>query len=1357
MEKLLVLDYDLIQRLPLPLAQLYRRAHNAKTPLDRHLAAFYLWEAALKLLGSAAIGAYAEQPSRDPTFAESLQRLARPALGHWWDFARRLVPALADGGDPGYQRLNDTLLRKTRDDCPRAAGLDAWLLEALDGKAGARSTVRFRELFEHLLRFRNSDVGHGAAGQRPTSFYERSGPALLAGLAEALRQLDVLAGRRLVYVDDLRRLHSDSWLIEWYELHGEAARRLESIALPQADVSTLPHPGRLYLVEASPCQRLWRTLHPLILYDADACQMLFLNARRGPLRAEYLCYTSGELVRREELIGEHPRPVGTPLEASVDEATLEASRRPHPADEPSVAPDVAPSARAIGEFRLLSRLGQGGMGVVYRAWQPSLGRQVALKCMLRTGDPKAEARFAREIRALGRVEHPHVVKVFTSGADGEQWFYAMELVEGADLARVCTHLTDSAATTITDKDWTDAVSTACSQQRHQEVPISTEEERPVPAAPPNEAIPSVPPRGRSSHVARVVELVRQAAEAAQALHEAGVVHRDIKPGNIMITPDGQHAVLMDLGLAQLIDETEGRLTRTRQFVGTLRYASPEQVLAARRVDQRTDVYSLGATLWELVALRSLYGATDETPTPELMERIQSTEPEKVTRYNASVPGDLQAIITRCLEKDRTRRYSTALQLAEDLARWQRGEVVLAQPPSLSYILRKQLHRYRVPLAVTAGVVLLVVAISIGSFVRISLALDAKTQALDEKNDALQLAQRRGRQAREALDAMTSEVIDDLLAKQRKLTEPQKKILFNALASYEEFARDSGQDPDVRAASAEAYFRVGNIQKRLGEMALAEKAFRASIERFTSLAEEFPQVADYRYGLAKTYKNLGLLLYHGSRSAEATAAFQQAVELGQALVRQQPDVPAYCLTLASTHNNFGMLLDEPGKRDKAEQEYRSAVLLFGGLADRHPERTLVRQQLAAANDNLAIVLGSTGRGGEAESQFRRALAIREGLVKSDPREPSYRMDLAVTHNNLGVLLATEGRLPAAEKEYRQSLEGYRALAADYPAIPDYPQSVAEGCRNLALLLQDLHRRPAAEDELRQAIGVLQRLVADFPRTPSFTRDLAAAHRSLGKLLREDKAFAEAEKEQRMAMALSEELAREHPHEAEYRRDIAYSYHNLAALWMAMGRRLEAERDFGQALKLYQQLSADYQPAPEERNDVADILVRLGQLLDWRGDYRGARERLEQALPHHRAALKAFPGNSLYQRTWRDNMLVMGDALIHVSDHAAAAAMAERVAQCGAEPADDRYNAACFLARCVPLAERDAKLSKTRAQELVRTYGERAVKLLHDSVAAGYRDVANATTDTDLNPLRGRPDFKKWLADLQTAKDHRVSGK
>src|SRR5205085_2637829 len=140
------------------------------------------------------------------------------------------------------------------------------------------------------------------------------------------------------------------------------------------------------------------------------------------------------------------------------------------------------------------------------------------------------------------------------------------------------------------------------------------------------ASPRPQPAGRS-YIRHVIELTRQVAEAAHALHESGIVHRDIKPGNVMVTEDGGQAVLMDLGLAQLADDLDGRLTRTRQFVGTLRYASPEQVMSAGRLDRRSDVYSLGATLWELLTLRPLYGATEQTPTPDLMQRIQFKDPE----------------------------------------------------------------------------------------------------------------------------------------------------------------------------------------------------------------------------------------------------------------------------------------------------------------------------------------------------------------------------------------------------------------------------------------------------------------------------------------------------------------------------------------------------------------------------------------------------------------------------------------------------------------------------------------------------------------------------------------------------------
>ncbi len=712
-------DDALSRRLPLPLAQLYRRADNAKTALERHLTAFYLWEAGLKLLASVAIVEYAELPAPDPQLGERLQNLARPSLGHWWEFVRLLVPALADAGDERFAKVRGLLLGPARDDLPRAAGLDACLREALDGTAGARATVRLGELFERLVRVRNRELGHGAAGQRPTAFYEKLGAALLAGAAEVYGKLDVLAGRRLLYLADVRRHASGRWLIERYNLTGEAAQRLPPLEREGA-ADALPHPERVYVeAPASPARADGLLpLHPLLIYDTDSAEAFFFNARRGRQRTEYLSYRTGRVVDCEDQ-GDERRPLlrralGLTPDASPAAETVGRAAHSEGNSSPTPAAEAGVQSRRLGEFELLSELGRGGMGVVYRAWQPSLGRQVALKAMLRAGDPKAEARFAREIRALGRVEHRNLVKIFTSGSDGDQWFYAMELVEGADLASVCARMGSGGASAVGTADWQHALTTACEDARRREQPLC-DDHPPGPPPAENAAAPAPARRGQD-FVRLAADVVRQVAEAAQALHDAGVIHRDVKPGNILLTADGGQAVLMDLGLAQLADETEGRLTRTRQFVGTLRYASPEQVLAVGGLDRRSDVYSLGATLWELLTLRPIYGADEQTPTPDLMQRIQYQEPERPRKHNPGVSKDLEAVVLKCLEKDRGRRYATARDLADDLRCFLAGEPVQARPVGDLERFRRWCRRNPVVSGLAGALALLLLVAAVGSSV-----------------------------------------------------------------------------------------------------------------------------------------------------------------------------------------------------------------------------------------------------------------------------------------------------------------------------------------------------------------------------------------------------------------------------------------------------------------------------------------------------------------------------------------------------------------------------------------------------------------------------------------------------------------
>ncbi|MBL8850666.1 MAG: serine/threonine protein kinase, partial [Planctomycetaceae bacterium] len=590
------------RRLPMPLAQLFRRSANCKTVIDAHLTAFSLAEASIKLLSASAIVHFAEQPTHDPALVECLRKLARPSLGHWWEFARRLIPSLAER-HAAFAHVRSMLLERAHNDCPRAAGLDAAILTALGRKPSGGLTIRFRDVFDHIIEYRNKVLYHAAPAALSGDLHEQMAGAFQRGMGEILAKVDVLAGSQLIYVSEVRQSHGQ-WLVSRFDLTGENSRKQPPLELPRSATATLPDGEQLYLQDSN---GQLRSLHPFVVYDSEQEEVLLLNSRRGSAKSEYLCYTSGRTEERPDMGEEQRRLFADVLGMNVTTEEVDAWAQATRIEE-GTTPDEDESLpqRMLGEFELISELGRGGMGIVYRALQPSLGREVALKKLVRTSGG-SEQRFLREIRALGRVEHQHLVKILTSGSVGEDWYYAMELVDGVPLSSVCSKL-QHGGSAIADLDlstWQAALSTACSDFRHQEKLLSNHV---LPAAGAHVRhaetveggdLPTRVKAGRD-YIERIVTLMRQVAGALESLHDANIIHRDVKPGNIMVSADGQRAMLMDLGLAQLADEEEGRLTRTRQFVGTLRYASPEQILAAERLSRRSDVYSLGATLWELL-------------------------------------------------------------------------------------------------------------------------------------------------------------------------------------------------------------------------------------------------------------------------------------------------------------------------------------------------------------------------------------------------------------------------------------------------------------------------------------------------------------------------------------------------------------------------------------------------------------------------------------------------------------------------------------------------------------------------------------------------------------------------------------
>lgn len=1208
---------DLARSLPLPLAKLYRRAHNAKAPTERHNAACYLWEAALKLLGSVAVMAYADHPDHDAELIEALKKLARPSLGEWWSLTRRLVPILADSGDAGFRRLRVQLLdRKPRGDLPQVAELDLALGEALGTQEAARGTVRLADVFDRLIRYRNRELGHGAAGLRQGEFYEAMGRTMLAGVAELLDRIDVLAGRRLIYIDEVRLQKSGSFLIDRYLLAGESARRLESLErLASTPDAGHYRPGQVYAVRpeltlqeehatSSPTAELPppSSLRPLVVYEPRLDDILFLNARRTRQRCEYLCYTTGMHEERAELEGEHRRLMAQVLGVEFDEGTVESWTPPAPpptvVDEDQGAegiPPVACSGRRIGEFELLSELGHGNMGKVYRAWQPSLGRQVALKMISRADDPRARARFHREIRALGRVDHPHLVKIFTSGFDEDPSFYTMELVEGVTMAAICErlHVQTTSASCIDLETWQASLSTACEDSRRSEKPVGGGAASNPPSGV-RQSVPgaSSPPTADRGYVRQVVELVRQTALAADALHLAGVIHRDIKPGNIMVLADGSQAVLMDLGLAQLADDVDGRLTRTRQFVGTLRYASPEQVLSVGEIDCRSDVYSLGATLWELLTLHPLYGADESTPTPELMRRITSVEADRIRKYHIGIPRDLESIVAKCLEKDPMRRYATAGALANDLLHWQRGELVSAQPLTTRYVLGKFVRRNRVWFAA---------ALLLGLLVNAGIAFEF--WSIEKSRHGAEML-------RAEAEANAARAIEANLKLQAALKDVEARRAEAVLHHKEaETARTQAEKSSAEAKrSAEKSEAVNDFLRHLlshadpvenaleHRVSVEEVLDRALVHLSQTLADRPEHELEIRTTIVETYHSLG-------QDHKAERLLRQVISDRRRIQgAEHPD------TLKALEQHAIVLIDL-GRAIEAEPQLRKVVDDLRRIeGPEHPD-TL------SAMSSLATALRDLGRPEEAEPLLRKVVEVRTRTLGAES------LETLASINSLAILLGESLDKPEeAERLFRKLVEDRKRIQR-----PDHPDTL-RAIENLSLLLIHLGRPAEAESLLFEVVEDRRRLQgADHADTLAAVDLLARALTDVGK---------PAESETMLRRLVADRRRVQGPDHPE----TLSAINHLA--WLLIGtldRADEAEPLFRQVVESRKRTQGPNHPA------TFDSLENLAGALSRQGKLREAEPLLRQAFESRRRVQgEEHPRTHAATQALTENLLDQSDA-------------------------------------------------------------------------------------------------------------------
>jgi len=339
------------------------------------------------------------------------------------------------------------------------------------------------------------------------------------------------------------------------------------------------------------------------------------------------------------------------------------SRQDGPAAEPE-------ATGLLGDFLIVRVIGRGGMGVVYEAVQKSLNRRVALKILPSSSanDPRKVKRFQVEAQAAALLQHPHIVPVYLVGSENGLHYYAMQFIEGRTLAEIIT------------ASWRggDAVAQGAD-----------------------------PPGCKLSSPRMAAELGRQAALALHFAHEQGIIHRDVKPSNLLIDDSGWLWV-SDFGLARIAGQAD--VTLSGAVLGTLRYMSPEQAFGTRVVvDHRADVYSLGATLCELITLRPVFEGDDRL---ELLRRISQEEPRPPRRMDPAIPRDLETIVLKAMAKDPEERYVTALELADDLGRFLQNRPILARPPSAIDRAAKWMRRHK-PAVAAASIVLLVAVMGLG--------------------------------------------------------------------------------------------------------------------------------------------------------------------------------------------------------------------------------------------------------------------------------------------------------------------------------------------------------------------------------------------------------------------------------------------------------------------------------------------------------------------------------------------------------------------------------------------------------------------------------------------------------------------
>ncbi len=770
----------------------------------------------------------------------------------------------------------------------------------------------------------------------------------------------------------------------------------------------------------------------------------------------------------------------------------------------------------IPGYHILGEIHRGGQGVVYQAVQESTQRKVAVK-VLKEGpfaDSTELARFEREIDVLSRLNHPHVVGIHDRGLCAGHAYYVMDYVPGKPLD---AHVA-------------------------------------------------------SAHMSlkEMLELFAKVSDAVNIAHLRGVIHRDLKPGNIRIDLDGEPRIL-DFGLAKIIQQTassssDSSMTMTGQFIGSLPWASPEQAEARTEpIDLRTDVYSLGVILYQILTGRFPYPVTGRAS--DVVRHITQSSPARPSTTHRRIDHDLELILLKCLAKEPEQRYQSAGELARDIRHYLADEPVTATSPSAGYRLRKFVRRNRGP--VLAGTV---VAVALLAATAVSIAFAVRTsRALAAEEKQRNLAQTSAKETEEVAKFQEAQLsrIDAHTMGVRFHT-----ALLEKARTAAERAKLSPERVDAQVDELERLV-AGIDFTGMAMESLEHNFFKPALSAIESDFADQPGVkARLLQTLASTLRKMGL--YDAADGPQSGALAIRQRLLGD----ESRD------TLASL-NKLGLLRQDQGKWAEAEACFREALEKRRRVLGDYDRDTI------ASINNLGLLLQIQGKLAEAEPHCREALdKYRRVLGNADPNTLN-------SIQNMGFLLLAKGKRAEAESYYREALERSRDALGE-----DHPDTIIS-LNNMGYFLQTMGKHAEAEPYYREALEKNRRVLGDEHH------DTLMTMLNMGGALSEQGKLDEAEPHVREAVQLCRRVLGEaHP-------NTAISINNLGILLKSQGKLAEAEAHHREALEKYRSTSGDNHP------DTLKVLGSLAGLLCTQHKYR---EVVELMGPAEADVRRAFTGSS-----------------------------------------------------------------------------------------------------------------------------------